>query len=70
MKTWCQLMIPVNYELEDKVGDWEYDNPFVGRRVRGLYENGWLYNEAVCYNKLLAEYVIHYSNGSRDFVKD
>ena len=32
MKTWCQLMIPVNYELEDKVGDWEYDNPFVGRR--------------------------------------
>ena len=63
-------MIPVNYELEDKVGDWEYDNPFVGRRVRGLYENEWLYNEAVCYNKLLAEYVIHYSNGSRDFVKD
>ena len=60
----------MNYELEDKVGDWEYDNPFVGRRVKGLYENGWLYNEAVCYNKLLAEYVIHYSNGSRDFVKD
>ena len=70
MKTWCQLMIPVSCELEDKGEDREYDNPFSGRRVRGLYENGWLYNEAVYYNKLLAEYVIHYSNGLRDFVKD
>ena len=24
----------------------------------------------VYYNKLLVEYIIHYSNGSRDFVKD
>ena len=46
-------------ELEDKAGDWEYDNPFVGRHLRGLYENRWL-----------VEYVIHYSDGTRDFVKD
>ena len=46
-------------ELEDKAEHWEYDNPFVGRRIRVVY-----------YNKSLAEYFIHYSNGSRDFVKD
>ena len=57
-------------ELEDKEEDREYDNHFVGRRVRGLYENEWFDGVVVYYNKSLTEYVIHYSDRSRDFVKD
>ena len=38
--------------------------------VRGLYENGCFDGVVVYYNKSLAEYAIHYSDGSRDFVKD
>ena len=57
-------------ELEDKEEDREYDNPFAGRRVRGLYENEWFDGVVVYYNKSLTEYVIHYSDRSRDFVKD
>ena len=57
-------------ELVDKAEDLEFDNPFVVWRVKGLYEHGWFVGVIVYYNKSLAEYVIHYSDGSRDFVKD
>ena len=57
-------------ELEDKAKDQEYDNPFIGRCVRGLYENGWFDGVVVHYNKSLTECVIHYSDGSIEFVKD
>ena len=56
--------------LEDKAEDREYDNLFVGWCVRGLYENGWVDGVVIYYNKSLAEYVIHYSDGSREFLKD
>ena len=39
-------------ELEDKAEDREYDNPFVGRRVREYYENGWFDSVVVYYTTL------------------
>ena len=65
-------MVPTDdtSELEDKAEDWEYDNPFNWWCVRELCDNGWFDGVEVYYNKLLAEYIIHYSDGLRDFVKD
>ena len=65
-------MVPTDdtCELDNKAEDWEYDNPSVGRCVRELYENESFDDVVIYYNKLLAEYVIHYSDGLRDFVKD
>ena len=56
--------------LEDNEADRELNHPWVGRRVRGLYENGWFEGEIKYFNKVLQEYIIHFSDGSRDFVKE
>ena len=65
-------MVPTDdtCELDDKAEDQEYNNPSVGHCVRGLNENESFDDVVVYYNKLLAEYVIHYSDGLRDFLKD
>ena len=65
-------MVPTDdtCELDNKAEDWEYNNPSVGHCVRGLNEDESFDDVLVYYKKLIAEYVIHYSDWLREFLKD
>ena len=57
-------------ERVDSEKDRLYDDPLVGRNLRGIYKNG-VFNGVIKYfNKVLNEYNVVFEDGSEDYLRE
>ena len=52
----------------DKECDRSYDDEYIGREVRTLYENGWFTGEIIYFNMVLEKYLVEYADSSTELV--
>ena len=57
-------------ELEDKAADRLIDFGYVGRKLKGLYDNGWFTGDIMYFNTSLLEYRVDFPDGSSDYVTE
>ena len=65
----CEVQPGDLIELEDNVTNRSSNAPLVGKKIRGLYENGWFKGESIYHNNSLGEYHISFNDGTSDYVK-
>ena len=64
IKCWSQP----STEREDAENDRTTSMPLVGRKVKGVYENGVFVGSISYFNTQLQEYLVKFDDGSEDYI--